>query len=66
MKGSMVNLKPSDVLHIPSLGFHGLWDIHRLQWRRMRLIWPSPVKSMVQSFLRMVPPQAVSWSIREM
>lgn len=24
MKGSMVNLKPSDVLHIPGLGFDGL------------------------------------------
>jgi len=32
MKGknvSTVRLKPSDVLHIPGLGFDGLSDIHR-------------------------------------
>ena len=45
VKGSLVRLHPSDVLHIPGLGFDGWWAIPPSLWQRTPSAWRLPVRN---------------------
>ena len=64
VKGSLVRLHPSDVLHIPGLGFDGWWGIPLSLWQRTPSAWRLPVRSMVRSSLLTAQHPAACWSIR--
>ena len=65
-KSSIVRLKPSDVLHIPGLGFDGLVGYSPpLRWQRTPSALPLPQRNTAPNFLQMARSQAVCWSIRE-
>ena len=64
VKGSLVRLNPSDVLHIPGLGFDGLVGYSLSLWQRTPSVWRLPVRNTGRSSLQTVRPLAVSWSIR--
>ena len=66
VKGSLVRLHPSDVLHIPGLGFDGLVAIRLSLWRRTPSAWQSPVRSTGRSSSPMARLPAACWSIREL
>jgi HK97 family phage portal protein len=63
MNGSRVRLSPSDVLHIPGLGFDGLWATARLRWQRTPSAWRLPVRNTELSSSLTARRPAASWSI---
>lgn len=65
-KGGTVRLKPSDVLHVPGLGFDGLVGYSRSRWQRTPLVLRLLQKSMAPSSMRTVLRPVVSWSIPEL
>lgn len=64
MKGVTVNLRPSDVLHIPGLGFDGWWAIPLSLWRRTPSAWRLPARNTGRSSLPTARLPAVCWSIQ--
>ena len=63
MKGVTVNLPPSDVLHIPGLGFDGLVGLQSpLPWPRTPSAWRLPARSTGPSSSPMARPPAVCWN----
>ena len=64
VKGSLVRLNPSDVLHIPGLALTALSDTVLSQWPRTPLAWRLPARSTGRSSLPTARLPAVCWSIR--
>lgn len=64
VKGSLVRLHPSDVLHIPGLALTGWWAIPPSLWQRTPSAWRLPVRNTGQSSLLTAQLLAASWSIR--
>ena len=65
VKGSIVRLKPSDVLHIPGLGFDGLVGYSPIAMAKNAIGLLSPQRNTAPSSLPTAHSQAVCWSIRE-
>lgn len=65
MKGSTVVLKPSDVLHVPGLGFDGLVGYSPIAMAKNAIGLAIAAKSMAVSSMPTVPHRAVCWNIRE-
>ena len=64
VKGSLVRLHPSDVLHIPGLGFDGLVGYSPIAMAKNASAWRLPVRNTGRSSLPTAQPPAAFWSIR--
>ena len=62
MKGVTVNLPPSDVLHIPGLGFDGLVGYSPIAWPRTPSAWRLPARSTGPSSSPTARPLAACWN----
>ncbi len=64
VKGSTVILPPTEVLHIPRLGFDGLVGYSPLPWQRTLSGWRLPARNTGRSSSPTAHSRAACWSIR--